>query len=720
MDSASNGASGNSEGSANVARSTDKPIEGAPQHESELSGETEEQTCAPPFAPPQDKEVVIRHSPSPRDMNAIKIDSASNGASGNSKGYTNEAKSMSKLIEGATQYETDISREKEEQTCAPPYAPPQDKEVVIRQSPSRRDRAAAAVTDDGNFERGENGENWPLSVTASDAANATKEATQKEKCATATEEQKEKERAKEGEGRGHVATGRQGQEHDGHGGRGGGEGGAALERVSLAGDDDDDGGQVKRLMEPESISASQAARSTPERRDLSREKIGAEKEDKIAPLTKSHLERGGDEAGVRRDARLGSMAAVQKEKRQSGEEARKDRATIGEGQRKGRVKEGVTQSRSNKNGAQISEKFECDDPSCEVCEFFAKVLKTTTLDESSMASMAEELSRTIEDEEESGGEEGDGAVKAGGGLRKNEDRVADAAAAAGVSSSVAHKDVPQNKVRSSGRSGGDGGDPVHDVAGRMPDEAGGGARGGERGGEGVAKEATDAGEARAAGATRRRRESKFANASVRDISRRDEEEREGGEDGGSHRGHNYERDSGRESVAAGRQQGKSFATDKKEVCDNCAAEETAAAAAAEEEGQPSEAKRNGDAPFREDRRAEGGEMRSGGDKEGKRAVQIVVDEAAKDEDAGGGGVKPLSRASALMSLSMPEIGSRNRLSAEPSVPRNGNVAGDKKSHGRPPPPKLRIAFPQSVDQHLLEQCERETNMSRLSSSMGRM
>ena len=110
-------------------------------------------------------------------------------------------------------------------------------------------------------------------------------------------------------------------------------------------------------------------------------------------------------------------------------------------------------------------------------------------------------------------------------------------------------------------------------------------------------------------------------------------------------------------------------------------------------------------------------MRRDGVKKQGRAVQILVEEEATQDVAG---AKLLSQASALLSVSMPEIGNRNRLSAEASVSRNRDRAGNTKSRGRPPPPKMRITLPQSVDQHLLEQCQRETNMSRLSSSMGRM
>ena len=117
-------------------------------------------------------------------------------------------------------------------------------------------------------------------------------------------------------------------------------------------------------------------------------------------------------------------------------------------------------------------------------------------------------------------------------------------------------------------------------------------------------------------------------------------------------------------------------------------------------------------------------MPSGDEREERGAVQIVVDEAAAAVAAAGnatGGANLLNQSSALLSVSMPEIATRNRLSAEaPTSSQNKEKAGMMKLGGRPPPPKMRIALPQSVDQHLLEQCQRETSMSRLSSSMGRM
>ena len=115
-------------------------------------------------------------------------------------------------------------------------------------------------------------------------------------------------------------------------------------------------------------------------------------------------------------------------------------------------------------------------------------------------------------------------------------------------------------------------------------------------------------------------------------------------------------------------------------------------------------------------------MRSGDEREERGAVQIVVDVAAAVAAAGDatGGANLLNLSSALLSVSMPEIATRNRLSAEAPTSQNKEKSGMMKLGGRPPPPKLRIALPQSVDQHLLEQCQRETSMSRLSSSMGRM
>lgn len=567
-----------------------------------------------------------------------------------------------------------------------------DKEVVgegfKRQASPRESIAAATAAAGRDLERGENGENWPLTVTTdSDAANATNEATQKEKSATAAEGEGEE----EGHGQGHILTGRdgEGQKHDGSGG---------LESVSF---DADDMAQVKRLMEAESITegtsgggrASQAARAAaPEHGALSRGTIRTENEDESAPLTKLILEGDGDEADVRvrRGPSKVSSAAVQKKGLQSVEDGHVE----GEGQKEGQgekvVPEGVGQSGSK--GVPISEKFECDDPSCEVCEWLDRYLKTT-LDESSLTTVVEEFSRTIEVEKE-GGKESDEAVQAEGGL---EDVRTDAAAAV-VSSSIAHKDAPQN-------GGGGGGDLVHAAAGRMPDGAGGG-------GEGVAKEPP--GEARSAGTTRRR-ESEFANALERDISRRDEE-REGGsgDGGGAHRGQKCERE---RDAGEGDGRGESIASDKKEVGDNCPEEETAAEEG--EEGKPSESNRNGDAPFREDGGGEEeGEIRRGGDMRERRAVQIVVDGAAEEEEEEDAGANLLGRASALLSSSMPEIGDRNRLSAEAS--RNHDEVGNTKSRGKPPPPKMRIALPTSVDQHLLDQCQRETNMSRLSSSLGRM
>ena len=105
------------------------------------------------------------------------------------------------------------------------------------------------------------------------------------------------------------------------------------------------------------------------------------------------------------------------------------------------------------------------------------------------------------------------------------------------------------------------------------------------------------------------------------------------------------------------------------------------------------------------------------------AVQIVVDVAASEAAAEGdatGGANLLNQSSALLSVSMPEIANRNRMSDEAPTSQNKEKSGMMKLGGRPPPPKMRIALPQSVDQHLLEQCQRETSMSRLSSSMGRM
>ena len=116
-------------------------------------------------------------------------------------------------------------------------------------------------------------------------------------------------------------------------------------------------------------------------------------------------------------------------------------------------------------------------------------------------------------------------------------------------------------------------------------------------------------------------------------------------------------------------------------------------------------------------------MPSGDEREERGAVQIVVDEAAAAVAAAGnatGGANLLNQSSALLSVSMPEIANRNRLSAEAPTSQHKEKSGMMKLGGRPPPPKMRIALPQSVDQHLLEQCQRETSMSRLSSSMGRM
>ena len=114
-------------------------------------------------------------------------------------------------------------------------------------------------------------------------------------------------------------------------------------------------------------------------------------------------------------------------------------------------------------------------------------------------------------------------------------------------------------------------------------------------------------------------------------------------------------------------------------------------------------------------------MPSGDEERG--AVQIVVDVAAAEAAAAGdatGGANLLNQSSALLSVSMPEIATRNRLSAAAPTSQHKEKSGMMKLGGRPPPPKMRIALPQSVDQHLLEQCQRETSMSRLSSSMGRM
>ena len=653
--------------------------------------------------------------------NTTIIDSASNGTNETSEHHADEAKSTEKAekpSEETSPEEADLSREKVENTCEPsPLVLAEDEEFIgedFKRQASPRDSAAAAPAADGDLGRVENGENWPLTVTDSDAANATNEATQKEKSATAATDEEAGGEGAEKHGRGHIATDREEerQEHD-SGGGGGVEGG--LESF------DDDVGQVKRLIEAESIPAgksgrSQAARTTPERGELSRGTIGGENEGATAaPLTKRLLGGEGDVAGVQRDATLVSSATVQKDELQSGDDGDYDPIGIGEIPKEEALPESVVQS--DTKGVPVSEKFECDDPSCEVCEWLDRHLKTTTLDESTMTSVVEELSRTIEVENEGGKESNEGA-RPKGGIGGDQDRVdvrTDAAAAVVSSSIAAHKDATQNEV-----GGGSGGDLVHAASGRMP-----GGRAGDRG-EGVAEEPS-AGEAPRAGTTtrRRRESSEFANALERDISRRDED-RVGGSDGGrrgADRGQECEREREREGDSGDgrreKEKKKSIASDKKEVGDNCVAEETEAEAAAEEgeEGKRSESNRNGDAPFRDEGRGGGGkagEMRRG-DKRERRAVQIVVDEAEEDD-----GVNLLSKASASLSVSMPEIGDRNRLSAGVSNSRNRDEAGNKKSQRRPPPPQIQIALPQSVDQHLLEQCQRETNMSRLSSSLGRM
>ena len=513
-----------------------------------------------------------------------------------------------------------------------------------------------------------NVENWPLTVTDnddSDAANAanaapTNEATQREKSSSEVEDKDERGRLESGRRNGQEEEEEEkGRKKDWGGGGGGGGGGLVIATESC----DDVVSQAEREAADESVTAADETGSVGD--GHRRSAASPEPEEQSRGTIESGNEPENEDVNtiatedVSRDV---DEAGVVPTPAQNGG-GQFDHSDIRKGQKNG------------PSGAGVAHDEAAEPKGC------ASVSATgTTTGEHQRKTSGEKKKPDIGERcraENEVGKETDEALPTRGESKGKEDE-ADAA----VSSSIAHKDEPKKDDDGLGTS-------AAAAAGRVP---------GGSGGEGVAKELS--GEARPRTTHRPESAAAVTNALEQsDISRRGE--RKGGIDDGAHRGQECD------SRGDGPEQEKGVARD------NCAAEATTQTA---EGGEgPSPWGRNGDAQFS----GEAGRRSENKEKERRRvkAAQTVADGAAEDTKA-----KLSSYTRSILSVSMPEIGDPNRLplSVSGSVSRNPVGAGNTKTRGRPPPPQVRIRLPATVDQRLLEQCQREANMSRLSSSMRRM